>query len=263
MAKPSIFSKRYSSRMKRRRLVISSVLILALFGITFIGFEIFVKGNMISDIKNSLILMTTSKEEDTKENPSEKNLSQDNSSEDQANINDKVEEIKKDINLNANEKISVILNSDDNTIKDIQLDENIYSKDISISKQGAIAFNKKTQTIYYIDKDLNVKDVTYKVYTTTKGTKITKESMVPSNPNFVWAAQPRFVSDNLIAYVSQVPWFKSTLYLWTYNLADNTHKPFLNVSGEAIEFKNVDEKGLVVTSGGNNYIVTPSNAVTK
>lgn len=268
MAKPSIFSNSYRKQMRRRKITSIILLAVAIFGIAFLTVDIIGKGSLFSNLKNSLALITSSKEEEKikeetpseNETPSEKEAPQEKKE-------DANKDIKKEINLNSNEKVSVVLSPDDNKIKDIEIDTNLYLKDINPSKVGAIVFNKNSQTLYYIDKDLNVRDITYKQYITTKGVKKTKENVLPSTPNFVWVGQPKFVSDNLIAYVSQVPWFETKLYLWGYNLADNTYKTLLfngkPISGDVIEFQSINEKGLAVSTGGNNYIITPDNTVIK
>lgn len=259
-----MFSRNYRKQIKRRRIIMTVVLTLALFGITLVTVNVFTKGNVFSGIKNNFASMKSSSEEesikeDVKEEAAEtEEVAQEKKQEDIIN---------KEINLNNSEKVFIAINASDNKIKDVNIDNNIYSKDVNPSKQSAIIYNKNTQTVYYIDKDFNVKDITYKQYITTKGVKKTKESVLEGNPRFVWVSNPRFVSDNLIVYTSQVPWFETNLYLWSYNLSDNSYKSLIYngnmVSGDTFEFQSVNEKGLVFSTGGNSYVVTPDGNVIK
>lgn len=262
MAKPSIFSRSYRKQMRRRKITSIILLAVALFGIAFLTVDIIGKGNLFSNFKNRLTLITSSKgEEKTKEDTSSQKETTEEKNEDTK------KDTKKEVVLNSNEKVYVVLSSEDNKIKEVEVDSSLYLKDINPSKIGAIVFNKNSQTLYYIDKDLNVIDITYKQYITTKGVKKTKENVLPDTPNFVWVGQPKFASDNLVAYVSQVPWFETKLYLWSYNLADNAYRPVLyngkQIAGDIIEIQNINEKGLVVSTGGNNYIITSDNTVIK
>lgn len=264
MAKPSMFSRNYRKQIKRRRIIMTVVLTLTLFGITLVTVNVFNRGAIFSSIKNSAVSGSSNGEETIKEETSKEETTE---TEEVAQEKKQEDIINKEISLNNSEKVFIAINASDNKIKDINIDNNIYSKDVSPSKQSAIIYNKSTQTVYYIDKDFNVKDITYKQYITTKGVKKTKESVLAGNPKFVWVSNPRFVSENLIVYTSQVPWFETNLYLWSYNLSDNSYRNLTYngnmVSGDTFEFQSVNEKGLVFSTGGNSYVVTPDGNVIK
>ncbi|MGO5065186.1 MULTISPECIES: tRNA (guanine-N1)-methyltransferase [unclassified Clostridium] len=264
MAKPSIFSKDYERRMKRRkRRTFFSVIVIILISLVVI----FTNNGIGKKIKISLnqIKEETKAEEENKNKQQEQ---KENENKNAATVK-KQSEVPKDNNIEVqledNIKIKLIYIEDSNknkTIKSIDLNKNNLLYDINPSKNLIVVTNPKTQNIYLVNLNGEKQDITNKQYTSTSGTTFQKDAILASKQDYFWGVLPRFIDNDNIAYVSQLPWFnKTTKYVWMYNIKNKAHLYNQNISGEDIKFDKLTEKGLTVVSDGKTLFLKADGSV--
>lgn len=269
MAKPSIFSKDYEKRMKRRkrRTFFSIIVIIAIALVV-----IFTNNGIGQKIKNNLKQI----KEETKAEEEQKNK--------QIVQNNKQKDIKKDVEKNRatvkkennvskdknieiqlenNIKIKLIYEDDKNkTIKSIDLNKNSLLYDINPSKNLIVVTNPKTQNIYLVNSNGNKEDITNKQYTSTSGTVFQKDTVLASTQDYLWGVSPKFIDNDNIAYISQLPWFnKTTKYIWIYNIKNKQHIYTENVSGEDVKIDKLTAKGLTINADGKTSFLKADGSI--
>lgn len=263
MGKPSIFSRDYERKMKRRRIIIV-VLIFAVV-ILFSGAWFLGKGkvkNFISGPKNNALdkgkvdgNTQVNKSVITKGNEDKKTS----------------KEVKKtdgyEIKLSNGEKIKLVY-EEENKEKRFKYIYPLDSKvkyDISPSNKKAIVYDDKVQKIIYIDINGKISDVTNPTYTSTDGSVvINHDEQIKAAPDYIWCAMPKFVDENNIAYVSQLPWLnKTTKYVWIFNIPNNTHMNTQSVFGEELTIDKLSDKGLKILIDGKTLFLKANGEVTE
>ncbi|APH15820.1 hypothetical protein NPD5_2681 [Clostridium sporogenes] len=270
MAKPSIFSKDYENRMKKRkRRTFFSVIVII---VIFLGI-IFTNNGIGKKIKNSLnqIKEETKAEEEQKNKQQEQKENKDkneNKNKNAATVKkeNKVPEDKNlEVQLEDNIKIKLIYIEDTNknkTIKSVDLNKNNLLYDINPSKSLVVVINPKTQNIYLLNLNGEKQDITNKQYTSTSGTTFQKDAILASKQDYLWGVLPKFIDNDNIAYISQLPWFnKTTKYVWMYSIKNKTHLYNQNVSGEDIKFDKLTEKGLTVIADGKTLFLKADGSI--
>ncbi|MCW6098372.1 tRNA (guanine-N1)-methyltransferase [Clostridium botulinum] len=270
MAKPSIFSKDYERRMKRRkRRTFFSVIVIILISLVII----FTNNGIGKKIKNSLNQI----KEETKAEEEQKNKQQEQKENKKENENKNAATVKKEsevpkdnnieVQLEDNMKIKLIYIEDSNknkTIKSIDLNKNNLLYDINPSKNSIVVTNPKPQNIYLVNLNGEKQDITNKQYTSTSGTTFQKDAILASKQDYLWGVLPKFIDNDNIAYVSQLPWFnKTTKYVWMYNIKNKTHLYNQNISGEDIKFDKLTEKGLTVVSDGRTLFLKADGSISQ
>lgn len=271
--KPSIFSSNYERRMKKRRrriLYIIAIVFLSL-GIVFM-----ICFNSSDSIRNNInkrinsIKSSFSKEKPKEDKKVEKKVEDKNV---EKNAEDKkVEDEKKE--KEENKKIDVKLKSgntvkleieeknNDKVIKAIELDQNAMNYNLSPSGKNAIIYENNNQTINYVDIDGKIEDITYKEYKSSKGTKFKKEVILAQDKEYIWTTSPKFIDEENIAYLSNLPWFnkKNRKYIWIYNIKEKTYKKLEHngneVFGNNVELKELTDEGLEVLIDNKTKYIT-------
>ena len=268
MAKPSIFSRDYEKKMKKRKKrTFFSVAVIIAIVLTII----FTNNNIGKKIKNNLnqIKQEAKDEEEQKNNQIEKKEQKDSvKSEATVKKENKVSEDKNlEVELENSIKIKLIYvqnNKKNKTIKSVDLNKNNLLYDINPSKNLVVVTNPKTQNIYLVDLNGDKQDITNKQYTSTSGTVFQKDNILGSNQDYLWGVDPKFIDNDNISYISQLPWFnKTTKYLWRYNIKNKNHLYTENVSGEDVKFDKLTEKGLTVIADGKTLFLKPDGSITE
>lgn len=248
MAKPSIFSKDYQKKMKRRKIFIGSTIVLVI-----------VIGGLLV-VKKSLTFNTNGNQ------PSKVN--RENKEEIQNNQEDIVsvpkEENKKEETLIEEKSINgpVV----DGTPLKIQYEEQngeksilsvigggTYTYDVSPDKKKVIVIDSKTQDMKTFDIDSGEKNITKASYKTRSGKIFNKDSILKTYPNQIWNEQGKFIDDNTIAYISNLPYFGSGYldkYIWIVDLKTGNHKVLMHSKSKDIKFKDIDNSTLKVEING-------------
>lgn len=265
MGKPSIFSKDYDERMKkrkRRRTILFLIIMIIAVG-TWISQEVNIR-NMVSIKKINFF----SKKNTSEPNNNEKTITDNNS--DINKQEEKKEEKKEEgynFSLSTGENVKVIYESaeKDRKFKYIHPLESKVIYDISPSGKLITIYDKKVQRIYLMNIDGKVFDITKPSYTSTNGTfSINREEQLKINSGYIWCESPKFIDENTIAYVSQLPWFnKSTKYVWTVDLKNSLHKNIQGLEGNEIKFESLNEKGLDIIIDKEKFILKANGEIIK
>ncbi|MGH4123021.1 MAG: hypothetical protein ACREV6_08855 [Clostridium sp.] len=269
MRKPSMFSKDYKKEIKKRKRKIALLIIVPIMGLTIFLITDFnaLKNTGIS-IKKGVnnILLNKSKDKqgsevkvEKKQQVVKKQLDSEKSKAVQAEVALKNEVFA--VNLSDGQKISIefSVKAAEKTIKGVTDDKNI-SYDISPSKKSIVIQSKNNQDLLYVDVNKVSKDITKKTHESSKGQMFSKDGLFKTHKNYIWSITPKFIDEDNIAYVSELPWINENAvqYIWKVNLKSNVHTQVKPASGKNITFKNITPKGLTTLIDGNVLYVTPT-----
>ncbi|MDY6012659.1 hypothetical protein [Clostridium sp.] len=269
MAKPSIFSKDYEKRMKRRRLriIIAVGLIIVVAGLFVYKFKI---QNMdFSNVRNKLQAWVDSDNPDLqpqKTQESEKVQVKDTEIKD---TESKPEPPKKAyIEAKISDKVVAkceykVVDKKKEFVSMKKIDGASY--DISPNKQMLLILDKD-QNMKLVDIDGKVTDITKGEYVSTKGAKFSKDTIIKNDKNYVWHNQAKFLDDENIVYVSNLPYFgtaSTKQYVWMYNIKNKTHTLGRLAGKEITIGKVVPKKGIEIKVDKNEYILNNKGSIVK
>lgn len=263
MAKPSIFSKNYNNfRKKRKRRIVITIVILIIIAIA-LCFTLTNKSFKNSTQKNSI--------NQNNKNVSNKDLKNQNKVQIKENKEEK-ENIKEKsdlININDNLKIKVFYNEEDSKrtyqkVCDSTSDGEIYF-DINPSKSSILILDSKTQKIYLIDQNEKVSDISKDKYISSKGLVILRENKIENDKNYIWCTSPKFIDDNHIAFISQLPWLSgnNNKFIWYGDVQNKEYYRIQDKQGQNVEFQNLSDKGLGVTIDNTQYYLNAKGELLK
>lgn len=284
MSKPSMFSKDYKKEIKKRRTRRILLIIVPIIGLTiFLMTDFSALINSGKSIKKGLysILLNKPKDKESSSIKVEKTpevvKSQTEAEKSKALQAEKdlkaVNALKENpvlkneifiATLSDGQKISVeysVIGTEKN-IKGVTDDKNI-SYDISPSKKSMVIQSKSNQDLLYIDVNKISKDITKKAHESTKGDMYSKDGLLESHKTYIWSITPKFIDEENIVYVSELPWIndKAVQYIWKVNLKTNTHVQVKPASGKSITFKKITAKGLETIIDGNALFITSTGQV--
>jgi hypothetical protein len=154
------------------------------------------------------------------------------------------------------------------TVKDFQYvspkEKNVYF-DINPPGDKIVVFDSGAQSMILIDSTGKVQDITSPSYKSSSGTVYKKENVLNSYKNYIWCSSPVFISDNKVAYISQLPYMqKTTEYIWIFDVTTGKNTKINNAySGKKITFGGFDNKGMKVDIDGSVYYITTAGSVVK
>lgn len=250
MAKPSIFSRDYEKIMKKRkrrkRLAIISVFLILIIGFTVYKYDM----QEIKATVKSLALNKSIKEDVYIE---EEGLGT-------AYIDEELEIKLNDYILT----LKVTGNDNQLQIEEVLCDKELISVDINKNRDKVIIIDKN-QNMYLINNNKQVVNLTMNEYVSTNGEIYSKDEIINSNENYIWNNQARFINDDKIAYVTNIPYFEGDLkqYVSIVKIDDNIHKVQRILEGNLVSFDGIDEKGLKVEIDGNIMYITPDGQIMK
>lgn len=264
MSKPSIFSRSYDQRMKRRRLNIILFLLLLLC-VAFFGGMYLLNKNDISIFKGSEN-KTESKKEDSKVNSNNKEKEEKVT----PNPSSASQEYTYTLKNNKVLKIEYTGSGENKVIKGFK-DENLDSIDYDISpdKKKAVFVDKTDSSLLVADVDGNFVDITKQSISYNKKRSITRK-ILQDDTNYVWNGKPHFTGDGKIVYLSDMPNSKSgfLLTVWaTEASAEADHVKIGKASKDISlhKFEGFDGEGRLIlnTPDGNIYISKDGYSATK
>lgn len=274
VAKPSMFSKDYDERMRKRkkirRILTMIVVLLVIIGAVLfssnIGNSIKIGldkvNNKVND-KNKNGLKNTESKEKTISKEKEENQQQVTKTEKQNENKSEVDTNKgtQVIKLSNGEEINLVYSIANNQRQYIEVLSKTIQYSISPTKKRIVLLEKNTQNIILVDEMGSVKDITKKEYVSTKGTVFSKDSVLKNNPGYIWSSLPKFIDDNNIIYISQLPWFNrgEDKFIWRYTVSANVHNQIITeggeISGKEISYGKLLKDGLEVIIDGNVNII--------
>lgn len=271
MAKPSMFSRNYEKQMRRRKINIILTILIIISAAYFGGKYYIDKNNLnITLFKGKKTADNTPKDskkaEPQKEKPQEQQPQQ--------------AEQPKDSQPPAENKASVIeYKSPDGRIYNIEVISNGVAKEISGLKEesGTVKYDISSdkQSIAFEDKSLNdiiigktdgsftkISRDSYKTVSTKK--VLSKEGILKTYPNFIWAQKPKFTSDGRVVYISDLPYIKNDndLYIWTVNIDGSNHKRVGEFTGniDSVSYDGTAEDNSLKIKINNQSYVLPQGS---
>lgn len=267
MGKPSIFSREYNNRMKKRRKRIAVVIT---FLILFIGVLLYNRNlenffnNKLATLKSIKLngLIKKSNNNEIKQNEIDKTANGVKPSPDVAPKN--IVEKSIEVGLSGGIKIQAVYENKDgsNKFKYISPLDAPVSFSVNPSGDSMVILETSTQNMFYVFIDGTVQKVNDTKYVSSAGDVFPKENILKSKTDYIWCSSPKFIDDNNVAYISQVPWFsRTTKYVWVFNIKDsnikdrNDHKLYEELGGDNVKFGNLTDKGLeVIIDNSTKYI---------
>lgn len=267
MSKPSIFSRDYDRKMKARRrrktILLTSIILIALAALVTISFQNWLQNNAgsLKRKKDYLTENNISSKTDNSGKENSKETDEQNKSEDEVALNpDKTLDVKFPDNKTAqliyteegsNKKIKQLVPTDNGNL--------IYSINPSSDKAVVLASN---QDMYIVDTNGVVSNITKDKYVSTKsGNVIIKSDYLAKKPDFIWHGSPMFINDTTVAYITQMPWFKTTKYIYKVDINSINHDRVFEVEGENVTFGILNEKGLTVNVDGAVKYISPEGKI--
>ena len=265
MRKPSIFSREYDRRMKARKrrktVLVTCIIAVALYFLGLTTYTNWQNNYLKSKNKDNNGYLTNNNSnnkgidaKDKEEQPSDK------LPEETTIIEDKVLDIKL-----TDGKLVKIIYTEENDIKSIKnlvLEGSVQLYyNVSPSAAKAVILDEK-QEMYVVDLEGDVKNISKPDYITTSGNRIDKESYLQRKPTFQWHSTPKFINEDVVVYLSQVPWFQTKKTIYKVDLSSMTHQKIPSVTGENADFGIIEEKGLrTEIDGAVMYINNEGNIV--
>jgi len=266
LVKPSIFSRDYEKQMKKRRNKIVLGISISVIIIMFV--VVSMKGifkNSDKDMGNLKNIVTTDKE--NIKSTEVKNPDVQSSEKIESSEKSKVQKLDGyDIQLGDGKTITVVyeVKNNDKVFKKVIPVENKVLYSISPLGKNIVIFDDKMQNIILVDIYGNKQDITNFQYTSTSGTVITKAAQLSTNPNYIWCSSPKFIDEDNIAYISQLPWIgKTTKYVWIENLKEKTHTFVQGIEGEDLKLESLTDRGLTVNVGGRTVFLTSDGNISE
>jgi len=257
VGKPSIFSKDYEKQMKKRKKRKTFGIFIAIIAGVFITITISMKDmvkNLSDNLGKSKSIGTTDKNK-VKSTESKKV---------EATEQKKAEVY--DIQLSSGKAVSIAYETknNDKTFKQVPETDTNAVYNISPSGKKAILLDDKVQSIILVDINGNKQDVTNSQYTATNGAVIEKNAQLAAQPDYIWCSSPRFIDDNNIAYISQLPWIgKTNKYIWIENLEQKSNVWIEEIKGEELKLGGLTNKGLTVSEDGKTVFLKSDGSISE
>ncbi len=256
MVKPSIFSKDYEKKMRRRKKRIAFAVFVS---IILIIFAVIYSKNVFRNFGTN----ANNTKNNTTPNKNETKSSNINKQEPKAPAKqEKVEGYS--IQLSDGTTVNAIYETknNDKTFKYISPAESNIQYSISPAGKNIVLFDSKVQSIILMDISGNKQDITNPQYVSTSGTVITKSSQLSAQPEYIWCSAPKFIDEDNIAYISQLPWIgKTTKYIWIENIKNKTHTWIQGIEGEDVKLDKLTDKGLTVIVDGKTIYLTSNGSI--
>lgn len=269
MRKPSIFSRDYEKRMRKRKVRITILVLLVIIAL-FSG-VLFKNDDFKKLVQNSLnikkILVNSNNSSNSKQNKVEKKEPEkkENEKDKTENKPTKIDEKNNvqnengySVKLGNGSEIKAMYEIKDNNkkFKYISPVESTINYSINPSGKAIVIFDDKLQKMIYIDIDGNIKDVTKNEYISSTGTVFTKDAQINAKPDYIWCSSPLFIDDENIAYISNLPWFnKTTKYIWIFNFKNSTYNQIQEVFGDNVKLSEKSENSIRANVDGKVYVI--------
>jgi hypothetical protein len=262
LGKPSIFSREYEKKMRKRRrnTIIISLAILAV-----------ISGLIIRVICNPIDYANIRKNIQAWIDSDTTNVAEKSKAEDDKITKEEVKEpIKEETIKPVEESINVVLISG-NTAKAIYTNDNNGGKifktletidknvtfNISPSgKQMIVTDNNSVITLYNVDGTSKV--VSKDQYVSTSGNVFPRVDAVKNNPQYLWNVNAKFINEEKIIFVTNRPYFGAgnlKQYIWISDLQEGTDQVLWDLSGASVEIGEKEEKGVKITVDGRIYYI--------
>lgn len=262
MGKPSIFSREYEKKMRKRRrnTIIISLAILAV-----------ISGLVIKVICNPIDYANIRKNIQAWIDSDTTNVAEKTKVDNQEPTKEEVKEpIKEEPPKPVEESINVVLISG-NTAKAVYTNDTNGGKifrtletseknvtfNISPSgKQMIVTDNNSVITLYNVDGTSKV--VSKEQYVSTNGSVFPRTDAVKNNPQYLWNVNAKFINEEKMIFVTNRPYFGAgnlKQYIWVSDLQAGTDQVLWDLAGASIEIGEKEEKGVKITVDSRIYYI--------
>lgn len=264
MAKPSIFSRDYEKKMRRRKRRFFLLFFLIIVIVLGIFLKVSFSDTDFSQVKDKIQAWIDSDKIEEPNNEEENKVVEE---ENKVNEEEKEEEVKEenkyiDLTINEDRIIKVIYseNNGEKIFMNISEESDMtgLQYDISPSKKLMLVTDER-QNVYLFNTNGEKRDITRASYVSQNGDVYLKDNILQGYEGYVWQEQVKFIDDNKIAYVSQLPYFGSAAtnkYVWVYDILNNIESCLWGYTGTSINIGTVVEgKGLQINIDGIQYYI--------
>lgn len=274
MKKNSIFSREYEKKIRRKRFAILSIVlifftVLVYYIVNFSKFNNYVKNvyySLVTKEKHKFVDNKFNEEIEDNKNSVEENK-QDNAVENKVNENTGSNNTYYEVLLEGDIKLKIPYTLDKNVVQYVNVDlndnnqfANNFRFDVSPKKDKILIEDIINQNIYILDSTFNLKKIDPEFfYSNSAASRFYKKDVLTKYENYFWYSSPRFIDDNTLIYISNLPWFgKNQQYIWKTDLSDieNISHSMTSVSGENITFEELTEEGIKVNINNEIKLLT-------
>lgn len=270
MGKPSIFSREYENRMKKRKrnIIVALLVIIAIIGLVSVKFIYNpidfnnIKQNIQAWIDSDTAGSSNVKKEEADVHK-EETIAETSDNED---VEEEPE--KKSIDISVNGKTLKGIYTEENsvcTFVELEGADDSISYDISPSKNKMIVMGSDSEITEY-DTEGKSKVITKDKYVSTKGgSTFEKNSVLQSSPNYLWNNTPKFLSDTKIIFTSNRPYFGTAAvkqYLWITDTETGNDNVLWDLAAANVTINGIEDGKMKVTIDGKiNYLDGNGNRI--
>ena len=262
MRKPSIFSRDYERKVRKRKRIIFTISILVFLLISIIGLKLtreafdftYVRGKIQrwidEDNVNGDIAEETTEGEEVENTP--------------VVPEEPVAPSVKIIDLKVNDEkiLKIEYEEVDGKIKFKEAKEvpEGIEYDISPSKE-LVVVTDNNENIKVINTKGEETNITKESYIAPNGEVFKKDVVKTTYKDYLWHKNTKFINDNKIVYKTNMPYFGYGLdeYLWIVDINSKTEITLWQSKGKSITIGEIKEKGLEVTIDGNIKYINNDN----
>lgn len=262
MRKPSIFSRDYEKKIKKRKRIMVTIFILVLLLVGVLVVKFTKKAFDFTDVRAKIqrwIDGDTSNDNIIGENPEVEEPQE--TPEEPIVIEEKIMDIK----VNEEKIIKIEYEEVDGKVKFKEVKEvpEGIEYDISPSKELIVVIDDK-QNMKVINSNGEEKNITKESYIAPNGEVFKKDIVQNTYKDYLWHNSPKFINDNNIVYKTNMPYFGYNLneYLWIIDINGKNEITLWKSKGKNISIGEIKEKGIEITIDGNvKYINNENNLV--
>jgi cell division protein FtsL len=260
VVKPSIFSKEYDKKMRRRKRNLIILVIVCIFVIALA--VIYIRGAFKDVLKETNKIKSNISAENKPVKDSSKGAKA--PVENKSKSTEKAGSYKIELSDGKSANLTYEGKDSEKKFKSVSPGDGSIVYDISPSAKNIVLFDGKSQSILLVDINGSKQDLTNPKYVSTTGNVIEKNTQISNNPSYMWCSSPKFLDDNNIAYTSQLPWLgKTQKYVWIENIQNKSHVMVQGIQGENVKLQGLTEKGLTVVEDGTTVYVNASGSITQ
>ncbi|WP_297518888.1 hypothetical protein [uncultured Clostridium sp.] len=242
LGKPSIFSKSYQKKKKKRKCIcISLIGCITIFGA--VGINRFSKRE-----REEKEVSSNSKEEEIKAVKEERK--QETKKTDEKKVN-----LVKTINLG---NLVINMELDKNGLIESVNARGIMEIDISPDRKNIIISEKEAQKNIIVTKDGKITDISIDIYKSRKGNSFKKEDILKQYENYIWSKNAKFIDNENIVYITNRPYFSHNIknqYIGITNISTLKNRILMDSKSIEIKLEERTSDGIRVSSSGKEYIL--------
>lgn len=247
MRKPSIFSRDYEKRMKKRKKVFTALYISIFFILGFTVAAVSSKTLDFSGIRNNIQAWVDSgkpvEETEVPETPE---------------VVTPVPEVPKitTVDLKVTDNKTIVFEY-------VESNGKVTFKEPKTVPEGIYyTVSPSKETVFTIDENQNAKLFNVKgeatnigkdSYTAPNGEVFNKDNVLKTYKDYYWIKEAKFINDKKIAYISNIPYFGTGLnkYAAVIDIDTKAHTTLFQTKGKDVKLLDIKEKGLEVQVDGN------------